>query len=127
MEEGTKAAAELRPGKVQAAIRRAEQFAQENQVPLTAERLAAELNISVLEFRRLADGAAPEDADGRRVQAYLQAADRKATAQVMEYALRKGGSASICSLYLKRHAGCLEDEDGRGEEGLPVFMGEQEI
>lgn len=125
-DKSAKAAEGLSPGKVQAAIRRAEKFAEENQVPLTAERLAAELNMPVPIFRRLVDEQAPGDTSGKRVQAYLQAADRKATAQVMEYALRKGGSASICSLYLKRHAGCLETEEKEGE-GLPIFMGEQDL
>lgn len=118
------ACAALTQRRVKLAVQRAAERAQEQQVPLTAERLAAELNLSVAAFRRLVDE--PAEGIGPEIRACLQQADREATAQVMEYALRKGGSASLCALYLKRHAG-FPESDGREEDSRPVFWGEQDI
>lgn len=114
----------LTPARVKAAIRRAEAYAQERKVPLTAERLAAALHISVAQYQRLVAGEQPLPPAGEKAAALLRAADAEATASVVEHAMLRGTSVNMHLLYLKRHAGYAE----KGEELMTVrFTGEDQV
>lgn len=109
---------------VEEAVRRAEDYAAAHKVPLTVERLAAELNMSVAALRRyLDDGYTPRGRTRAVVEAVRRAAGQ-ATASVMEYALTRGSSANMHVMYLKQYA-------GYGEETAVcepvVFEGTEEI
>lgn len=128
--------ARRRLGEIKAAIARAKTYAEEHHVPLTVERLAAELDMEVEIFRRAAKG---ELCDGGRSMkmkaAVLRRACGEATASVMEHAMQRGSSPNMHMLYLKNNAGYSLEKNGKGiretEESIPfapvVFMGEENI
>lgn len=110
---------------VKEAIARAEEYAAVHKVPLTVERLAAELDIGVTALRRyLEDGYQPTGR-ARAVVEAVRAAAGQATASVMEYALTRGSSANMHMMYLRQYAGYGEETGGKREP--IVFDGEQEI
>lgn len=109
---------------VEEAVRRAEDYAAAHKVPLTVERLAAELDMSVAALRRyLDDGYTPRGRARAVVEAVRRAAGQ-ATASVMEYALTRGSSANMHIMYLKQYAGY--GEEVTASEPV-VFEGTEEI
>ncbi len=109
---------------VQAAIVRAQEYAAAHKVPLTVERLAAELDIGVAALRRYLEEGYRPHGKGRAVVEAVRAAAGQATASVMEYALTRGSSANMHMMYLRQYA-------GYGTETVAaepvIFEGEQEI
>ncbi|MBE6757423.1 MAG: hypothetical protein E7552_02585 [Ruminococcaceae bacterium] len=110
---------------VQAAIARAEEYAAAHKVPLTVERLAAELDIGVTALRRYLDEGYRPQGRSRAVVEAVRAAAGQATASVMEYALSRGSSANMHMMYLRQYAG-YGNEQGAAAEPI-IFEGEQEI
>ena len=116
---------------IEEAIDRAKQVAAEQEVPLTVERLAAELEMELSTFRRIVEGKISGSSPGMtaKITAIRRAAG-EATASVMEHAMRRGTSPNMHLLYLKNHAGYEGDKGGRMEEKpLPpvIFLGEEAI
>lgn len=110
---------------VREAIDRAKAYAAANKVPLTVERLAAELSVSVTELRRYLQEDAPVPARGRAAAEALRGAAGEATASVIEYAMSRGTSPNMHMMYLKQYA-------GYGDEGAPagepvIFEGERDV
>ena len=100
---------------VRAAVRRAREYAEERGLPLTVERLAAELQMRPEELRAAAEGG---PAGGVKDERALRVLRR---ASVVEHALSKGGGASMHQAYLKNY-GALGGEGGEGK--APVcFVG----
>ncbi len=120
---------------IQAAITRAKDYAEAQGVPLTVERLAAEMDMELALFHRVLEGQVTGKSGGMKAKiAAIQKAGGEATASVMEHAMRRGTSPNMHILYLKNHAGYDGDktpkngrEDGSGPEGPVVFLGEEEI
>ena len=119
---------------IEDAIRRAKEYAEAQGVPLTAERLAAEMDMELGMFRRIVNGKITGTSPGMTAKvAAIRRAAGEATASVMEHAMRRGTSPNMHILYLKNHAGYDVDKSktGREEPGLPegpvVFVGEEEI
>ena len=110
------------------AIRRAKEYAAEQGVPLTAERLAAELEMDLEEFHRVVRGISHP---GSGKAALIRAAYGEATASVMEHAMKRGTSPNMHILYLKNNAGYdRDDRDGEEESTqhpVVVFVGEEAI
>lgn len=93
-------------GKIRAAIRRATAYAEENHVPLTAERLAAELQMDGETFRRyVGPSYRPEDPAFEPALQAIRIANTQAVASVLEHALTKGSGVNMHMLYLKQYAG----------------------
>lgn len=114
-----------RASDVQAAVDRAMAYAAENKVPLTVERLSAELQMPVTALRRyLAEDYEPP-ARGRAAVDVVRRAAEQATASVIEYALTRGTSQNMHMMYLKQYAGYGGQENAEGEP--VVFTGEREI
>ena len=116
---------------IEAAIHRAKAYAEAQEVPLTVERLAAEMDMELAVFRQIADGEIIGTSPGMiaKVTAIRRAAG-EATASVMEHALRRGTSPNMHMLYLKNHAGYDTDKASRASEPTrpPVlFVGEEDI
>lgn len=121
---------------IRRAIQRAKDYAAEQGVPLTVERLAAEMDMDLLLFHRVVAGL---EADGSRSAAnktaVIQRACGEATASVMEHAMQRGSSPNMHMLYLKNNAGYDLDKSGKGQKyandsiGSPpvVFVGEERI
>lgn len=119
---------------IEDAIRRAKEYAEAQGVPLTAERLAAEMDMDLNLFHCILQGQVAANSRGMAAKiAAIQRAGGEATASVMEHAMRRGTSPNMHILYLKNHAGYDVDKSktGREEPGLPegpvVFVGEEEI
>lgn len=112
------------PAEVEEAVRRAEEYATTHKVPLTVERLAAELDMSVAALRRYLDDGYTPRGRGRAVVEAVRRAAGQATASVMEYALTRGSSANMHMMYLKQYAG-YGDETAACEP--VVFEGTEEI
>lgn len=116
---------------VKASIERARAYAQEHKVPLTAERLAAELDMDLALFRRIVEGEYCEEeseADNRFKISAIQSAFCEATASVMEHAMQRGSSPNMHMLYLKTNAGYGEREGELAERTAPViFWGEEQL
>ena len=110
---------------VKAAIARAEEYAAAHKVPLTVERLAAELDIGVTVLRRYLEEEYQPTGRSRAVVEAVRAAAGQATASVMEYALTRGSSANMHMMYLRQYAGYGKETGGASEP--IVFDGEQEI
>lgn len=119
---------------IEDAIQRAKTYADAQGVPLTAERLAAEMDMDLNLFHRILQGK--ESAKSRTSAAKIAAIQRaggEATASVMEHAMRRGTSPNMHILYLKNHAGYDVDKNKTGREesgpseGPVVFVGEEEI
>ena len=118
--------------KIKEAIATAMAYAEEKKVPLTAERLAAALDMDIALFRLIVDGRYAEDGTTPSELAakvsLIQHAFAQATASVMEHAMGRGSSANMHMLYLKENAGYGEKDD----TGLPtvapvMFVGEEHI
>ncbi len=121
---------------IRQAIERAKAYAVQQGVPLTVERLAAELDMDLPLFHRVVEGL---ELDGGRSAALktaaIQRASSEATASVMEHAMQRGSSPNMHMLYLKNNAGYDLDKSGKGQKpaadagGSPpvVFVGEERI
>lgn len=119
---------------INAAIERAKAYAEAQGVPLTVERLAAEMDMDLTQFQRVLQEQTPAKSRGMKLKiAAIRRAAGEATASVMEHALRRGTSPNMHILYLKNHAGYDGDKDKTGggslgpSEGPVVFVGEEEI
>ena len=119
---------------IEAAIARAKAYAEAQGVPLTVERLAAEMDMDLGLFHRILQGDISSSSGGMTAKiAAIQRAGGEATASVMEHALRRGTSPKMHILYLKNHAGYDVDKGKTGRdasgpsEGPVVFVGEEEI
>ena len=119
---------------IEAAIERAKAYAEAQGVPLTAERLAAEMDMDLQLFQQILLMEESGKTPGMKAKiAAIQKAGGEATASVMEHAMRRGTSPNMHILYLKNHAGydVEKGKTGRGEGGpseMPVvFVGEEEI
>ncbi len=122
------------PAQIAAAIGRAKDYAAAQDVPLTVERLAAELEMELALFHRVADGSfAPTGAAARKKVALIRRACGEATASVVEHAMRRGSGTNMHLLYLKNNAGydgakAGKDKDRDGTAQPPViFIGEESI
>ncbi len=122
------------PGEIAAAIQRAKAFAQEQDVPLTAERLAAELDMDLVLFHRIVDGQEQaKSISARKKIAMIQRACGEATASVVEHAMRRGSGTNMHMLYLKNNAGYDSqrvEKSGKENDGVippVVFIGEENI
>ncbi len=118
--------------KIKAAIATASAYAEEKKVPLTAERLAAALDMDIALFRLIVDGqyteqnVAPSELAAK--VSLIQHAFAEATASVMEHAMGRGSSANMHMLYLKENAGYGEKGDAPLPAVAPViFVGEEDI
>ena len=123
-----------RLGDIEAAIGRAKDYAEGQGVPLTVERLAAEMDMDLAMFHRILLEQEPGKKRSLAAKiAAIQKAGGEATASVMEHAMRRGTSPNMHILYLKNHAGydVEKGKTGREEvgpsEGPVVFVGEEEI
>lgn len=119
---------------IRQAIGRAEEYAAAQGVPLTVERLAAELDMELGLLQRIARGEYP--VGGRQVTgkvALLRRACGQATASVMEHAMQRGSSPNMHLAYLKNNAGYDVEKAGKAvkDEGRPlppvIFVGEEAI
>ena len=120
---------------IEAAITRAKAYAAAQEVPLTVERLAAELEMDLALLRRILHGEVTAKSAGMRAKvAAIRKAGGEATASVMEHALRRGSSANMHMLYLKNHAGYDSEKGGKtarddsgGTRPPVIFLGEEDI
>lgn len=116
---------------VKAAIEQAKAYAAEHNVPLTAERLAAELDMDLSVFRRIVEGEYREEnseTDNRLKISAIQSAFCEATASVMEHAMQRGSSPNMHMMYLKANAGYGEKDGEAPEMTAPViFWGEEQL
>ncbi len=115
-----------------AAIDRAKTYAAEQEVPLTVERLAAELDMELTLFHRIVRGEIVGKSPGMIAKiTAIQRAAGEATASVMEHAMRRGSSPNMHMMYLKNHAGYEGEKSGKAEkeQTLPpvIFVGEEDI
>jgi hypothetical protein len=124
----------LRLAEIEEAIQRAKDYAEAQDVPLTAERLAAELDMDLTLFHSIAEGVLP--CKGKAIAAkaaMIQRACGEATASVVEHAMRRGSGTNMHMAYLKNNAGYDKpkaDKNSRESDGgLPpvVFIGEENI
>ncbi len=117
--------------KIREAIERARRYAEEHKVPLTAERLAAELDMDLSMFRAIVDGRyrEPEGTDNSAKLSVIQSAFSEATASVMEHAMQRGSSPNMHMLYLKENAGYGEKttQDTAELVAPVIFLGEDQI
>ena len=120
---------------IQAAIERAKAYAAAQEVPLTVERLAAEMEMDLTLLHHILRGEVVAKSPGMKAKvAAIRKAGGEATASVMEHALRRGSSANMHMLYLKNHAGYDSEKGGKtahneGGEATPpvIFLGEEDI
>ena len=120
---------------IQAAIERAKAYAVAQEVPLTVERLAAEMEMDLDMLHDILQGKVVAKCAGMKAKvAAIRKAGGEATASVMEHALRRGSGANMHMLYLKNHAGYDGDKGGKvargeGEERVSpvIFLGEEDI
>ena len=120
---------------IEAAIDRAKAYAAAQEVPLTVERLAAEMEMDLELMHRILRGEVEANSRGMKAKAAaIRKAGGEATASVMEHALRRGSGANMHMLYLKNHAGYDSDKGGKtardeGGERVPpvIFLGEEDI
>ncbi len=122
------------PAEIIAAIERARDYAATQDVPLTAERLAAELDMDLMQFHRIAAGDVPATtAAMKRKVALIQRASGEATASVVEHAMRRGSGTNMHLLYLKNNAGydsARMEKSGKDADGVMppvVFIGEENL
>ncbi len=119
---------------IEMAIKRAKEYAETMDVPLTVERLAAELDMDLSLFHSIAEGIMPCESKSLAVKmAMIQRACGEATASVVEHAMRRGSSTNMHMAYLKNNAGYDRPKAEKGsnqdeEVRLPVvFIGEENI
>lgn len=120
---------------IEAAIGRAKDYAAAQEVPLTVERLAAEMDMDLSLFHRILQGQITPT--GRSLAAKIAAIQRaggEATASVMEHALRRGTSPNMHIMYLKNNAGYDGEKTVRSAKEDPdaypapvIFLGEEDI
>ena len=116
---------------IEEAIGRAKEYAAAQEVPLTVERLAAEMDMDLTMLHRILQGEIVGKSRGMTAKiAAIRRAAGEATASVMEHAMRRGSSPNMHMLYLKNYAGY--DEKGGKTEKPPtvpavVFAGEEDI
>ncbi len=122
------------PADIAAAIQRAKAFAEAQDVPLTVERLAAELDMDLELFHRIAQGDMHAGSvSTRKKAAMIQRACGEATASVVEHAMRRGSGTNMHMLYLKNNAGYdsrkadKEAKEDTGGQPPVVFVGEENI
>ena len=109
-----------------AAIERAKAYAAAQEVPLTVERLAAEMEMDLDMLHDILQGKVQAKCAGMKAKvAAIRKAGGEATASVMEHALRRGSSANMHMMYLRQYAGYGQETGGANEP--IVFEGEQEI
>ncbi len=126
--------AKRKPADIEAAIKRAKEYAETMDVPLTAERLAAELDMDLTLFHSIAEGLIPCESKSLAAKAaMIQRACGEATASVVEHAMRRGSSTNMHMAYLKNNAGYdkpkTEKSGNQADGALPpvVFIGEENI
>ena len=120
---------------IEAAIERAKAYAAAQEVPLTVERLAAEMEMDLELLHSILRGEVATKSPGMKAKvAAIRKAGGEATASVMEHALRRGSGANMHMLYLKNHAGYDSEKGGKAarDEGggrVPpvIFLGEEDI
>ena len=116
---------------IEAAICRAREYARQQEVPLTIERLAAEMDMELPMFHRILRGEVTGNSPGMTAMvAAIRRAAGEATASVMEHAMRRGSGSNMHMLYLKNNAGYDTEKGGRmpEQERPPViFLGEEAI
>ena len=120
---------------IEEAIGRAKAYAKAQEVPLTVERLAAEMEMDLTMLHRILRGEVAANTKTMKAKvSAIRKAGGEATASVMEHALRRGSGANMHMLYLKNHAGYDGDKGGKaargeGEERVPpvIFLGEEDI
>ena len=120
---------------IEAAIERAKAYAAAQEVPLTVERLAAEMEMDLDLLHCILRGDVSAKSGGMKAKvAAIRKAGGEATASVMEHALRRGSGANMHMLYLKNHAGYDSEKGGKAarDEGggrVPpvIFLGEEDI
>ena len=120
---------------IEAAIERAKAYAVAQEVPLTVERLAAEMEMDLDMLHDILQGRVQAKCAGMKAKAAaIRKAGGEATASVIEHALRRGSGANMHMLYLKNHAGYDGEKGGKaarsedGEQKPPViFLGEEDI
>ena len=120
---------------IEAAIERAKAYAAAQEVPLTVERLAAEMEMDLELLHCILRGEVVTKSPGMKAKvAAIRKAGGEATASVMEHALRRGSGANMHMLYLKNHAGYDSEKGGKAarDEGggrVPpvIFLGEEDI
>lgn len=129
-----KSLAGYRLSEIEAAIRRAKEYTQAQDVPLTAERLAAELDMDLKLFHSIAkEQVACRSTSTRQKVAAIRRACAEATASVVEHAMRRGSGANMHMLYLKNNAGydkppAEKNVNQHGGDMPPVvFIGEENI
>lgn len=126
--------AKRKPADIAAAIQRAKDYAEAQDVPLTVERLAAELDMDLALFHAIAEGEVSCESESlARKAAMIQRACGEATASVVEHAMRRGSSTNMHMAYLKNNAGYDKPKADKNTKetdgGLPlvVFIGEENI
>ena len=126
--------AKRKPSDIAAAIQRAKEYAETMDVPLTAERLAAELDMDLAMFHTIAEGLLPCESKALAAKvAMIQRASGEATASVVEHAMRRGSGTNMHMAYLKNNAGYDKPKTEKGSKtsdgGMPpvVFIGEENI
>lgn len=110
-------------------IEQAKQIAESRDVPLTIERIAAQLGMDLETVHRILEGSYPLNSKLSRKKAELLCrAGEEATASVVEHAMRRGSSANMHMLYLRNNAG-YDRERKEKIDGFPpvVFVGEEDI
>ena len=115
---------------IEEAIQRAKDYAAAQEIPLTVERLAAEMDMSLQMLHGILEGEICGKSRGMTAKiAAIRSAAGEATASVMEHAMRRGSGANMHMLYLKHHAGYDEKGKGKQADTFPpvVFMGEEDI
>lgn len=118
------------PADIEAAIRHAREYAEALGVPLTAERLAAELDMDLALFHRIVQGQYPAGTPALRRKAdMIRHAAGEATASVVEHAMRRGSGSNMHLLYLKNNAGYDRAAAETDADGHPpvIFVGEEDI
>lgn len=123
-----------KPKEIAAAIQRAKNYAEQQDIPLTVERLAAELDMDLALFHAIVEGRMP--CAGRSVEmkvAMIQRACGEATASVIEHAMRRGSGTNMHMLYLKNNAGYdkpkqeKSSKDADGDLPPVIFVGEENL
>lgn len=97
-------------------------------MPLTAERLAAEMGMDGDAYRRFVDPAflPPDEGCEAALQA-IRDANTRAAASVLEHALTKGSGVHMHLLYLKQYAGYADAAPPPSTDGPVRFFGESEL
>ena len=119
---------------IEEAIGRAKAYAKAQEVPLTVERLAAEMEMDLTMLHRILRGEVAANTKTMKAKvSAIRKAGGEATASVMEHALRRGSSANMHMLYLKNHAGYDSEKGGKtakdegGTNPPVIFLGEEDI